>query len=63
LGTIRSLRAVSDFRAGKSLGRGPMTVPSEHLGYEPDSLVERLARVAIVMSAIAVIVVWIYLLW
>jgi hypothetical protein len=40
-----------------------MTVPSEHLGYEADSLIERLARVAIVMSAIVVIVLWLYLLW
>jgi hypothetical protein len=30
-----------------------MTVPSEHPGYEADSLVERLARVAIVMSGMA----------
>ena len=45
------------------LGRGPMTVPSEHPGYEADSLVERLAQVAIVISGIAVIVLWLYLLW
>ena len=63
MGAIRSLKGVSDFRAGKSLGRGPMTIPSEHPGYEADSLVERLARVAIVMSGIAVIVLWLYLLW
>jgi len=40
-----------------------MTVPSEHPGYEADSLIEQLARVAIVMSGIAVIVLWLYLLW
>ncbi|MGD0332950.1 MAG: hypothetical protein ABSA90_06790 [Xanthobacteraceae bacterium] len=40
-----------------------MTVPSEHSGYETDSLVERLAQVAIVISGIAVIVLWLYLLW
>jgi hypothetical protein len=40
-----------------------MTVSSEHPGYETDSLVERLARVAIVISGIAVIVLWLYLLW
>jgi hypothetical protein len=40
-----------------------MTVSSEQPGYEADSLVERLARVAIVMSGIAVIVLWLYLLW
>ncbi len=40
-----------------------MTVPSEYRGYQADSLVERLARVAIVISGIAVIVLWLYLLW
>jgi hypothetical protein len=62
-GAIRSLKGGIGLPRGKSLGRGPMTVHSEHPGYEADSLVERLARVAIVMSGIAVIVLWLYLLW
>ncbi|HMK71638.1 MAG TPA: hypothetical protein VK442_11760 [Xanthobacteraceae bacterium] len=43
-----------------------MSVPEEHPGYEGyqnDSAVERLARVAIVISGIAVLVLWLYLLW
>lgn len=40
-----------------------MTVPSEHPGYQEDSVVERLARFAIVVSAVAVVVLWFYLLW
>lgn len=40
-----------------------MTVPSEQSGHESDSVVERVARVAIVLSGIAVFVLWFYLLW
>ena len=40
-----------------------MNVPDGHPGYENDSVVERLARVAIVISGIAVLALWLYLLW
>ncbi len=40
-----------------------MTIPSEHRGYGTDSLVERLAMVAIVVSGVAAAAIWFYLLW
>jgi hypothetical protein len=40
-----------------------MTIPSEHRGYRIDSVVERLAIVAIVLSGVAATAIWFYLLW
>ncbi len=40
-----------------------MTIPSEHDGYGTASVAERLAMVAIVVSGIAVVALWLYLLW
>jgi len=40
-----------------------MTIPSEHPDYKTDSIVERLAMVAIVLSGIAATMIWLYLMW
>ncbi len=40
-----------------------MTIPNEHRGYGTDSVVERLALAAIVISGVAATVLWVYLLW
>lgn len=63
-GTPAPKIVVSGFRAGKRRpGRCPVTIPSEHSGYGIGSVVERVTIVAIVVSGMAVIVLWVYLLW